>query len=524
MQRNTSTTRSRFVPAVTAGVLATCLGAVAGAPAAHADGGVGISSDFNGDGYEDLAIGSPYQAVRGKADAGTVTVSYGGFGGVSAGGTQLWHGDSPQLDGSASDHEFFGTALAAADFDGDGYADLAVGVPGNGSGATGAGSVVVLKGGPGGLTATGSREYRQGAGVPGTAGTSEDFGWALAAGDFDRDGRADLAVGAPGDTSGGIRGGSVSVLRGVDEWNGNSTVLEPDSVWTDGQVGQGFPANGSQFGRAVATGDVTGNGFDDLVAGSPGTQRITLLHGGEDGITSVNGRTVTPTDLPGGAPRPSFGVTLAVGRFVGSHHEDVAIGAPQASVVSEPGAGVVTVLRGDAWGVDTTRPQVLVEGAVPGGDMRARDGFGSALVAGSFGHGGEEDLVIGSEGQDVDLGRDAGAAYVFYGGAESFYEADRTVLSSTADGYRNAGNTNDWFGTSLGRADLNGDGRDEVLVGAPGDRVGGLQAAGSVEVFAGQDGAVSNSHARTTWHQGLFPNVANALNSPSVHYGRGLSR
>ncbi|WP_432512901.1 FG-GAP repeat protein [Kineococcus sp. SYSU DK001] len=50
-----------------------------------------------------------------------------------------------------------------------------------------------------------------------------------------------------------------------------TTVLEPDSVWSDGQVGKGFPADGSQFGRSVATGDVTGDGFDDLVVGSPGT-------------------------------------------------------------------------------------------------------------------------------------------------------------------------------------------------------------------------------------------------------------
>ncbi|WP_432512774.1 integrin alpha [Kineococcus sp. SYSU DK001] len=191
-------------------------------------------------------------------------------------------------------------------------------------------------------------------------------------------------------------------------------------------------------------------------------------------------------------------MTVAVGRFIGSHHADVAVGAPQASVVAAPGAGVVTVLPGDPWGVDTTKPQILVEGALPDGYMQARDGFGSALVAGSFGHGGHEDLVIGSEGQDVDLGQNAGAAYVFYGGAESFYEADRTVLSSTTDGYRNSGNSGNMFGYSLGRADLNGDGRDDVVVGAPGDDVGGVQSAGSAEIYPGQDGPVSRWAGHTT--------------------------
>ena len=105
-----------------------------------------------------------------------------------------------QVGGTAEFLDRFGEALAAGDFNGDGFADLAGGASGEDvGGVRDAGAVSVLYGAAGGLTTAGGRLFTQ----VGSAAEEQDwFGWALAAGDFNRDGFADLAVGAPYETVG----------------------------------------------------------------------------------------------------------------------------------------------------------------------------------------------------------------------------------------------------------------------------------------------------------------------------------
>src|SRR5262249_47532020 len=104
-----------------------------------------------------------------------------------------------------------------ADLNGDGQADLAVGVPGESVGTTtSAGAVNVIYGSGGGLTATGNQQWTQNsAGVLDSAEAGDSFGAALAAGDVDRDGHADLAIGVPGESVGTTAGaGALNMLYG----------------------------------------------------------------------------------------------------------------------------------------------------------------------------------------------------------------------------------------------------------------------------------------------------------------------
>jgi hypothetical protein len=167
--------------------------------------GVAVASevwaDFNGDGFADLAVGVEVEDIGSIQDAGAVNVLYGTDAGLSSTGNQFWHQDSPGVLDVAESYDLFGSALAAADFDGDCFADLAVGVRQEGIGTLElAGAVNVLYGEPLGLSAYLDQFWHQDSpGILDVAEAYKYFGETLAAGDFDGDGFADLAIGAPGE-------------------------------------------------------------------------------------------------------------------------------------------------------------------------------------------------------------------------------------------------------------------------------------------------------------------------------------
>ncbi|MEM0961570.1 MAG: T9SS type A sorting domain-containing protein [Bacteroidota bacterium] len=152
------------------------------------------AGDFNGDGFDDLAIGVPFEAIESTPRAGAVGVLFGFGQGLQSGASF----SQRTFDGQASvEDDFFGWSLAAGDFDGDGFDDLAMGTPGDRvEGSAGAGSVSVRYGSVDGLPSSRNVTFSQ-ANVLGTVEAFDNFGTAAAAGDFNGDGRADLAIGVP---------------------------------------------------------------------------------------------------------------------------------------------------------------------------------------------------------------------------------------------------------------------------------------------------------------------------------------
>ncbi|GAA3446075.1 FG-GAP repeat protein [Planomonospora venezuelensis] len=399
----------------------------------------GVSSDFDGDGRADLAVAAPYATVRGHARAGSVTILYGMR--TERRLTQ----DGPGVPGEAETGDAFGSALATGDFDGDRCADLAVGVSEEdraGSGADGRGTVQLFRGSPDGLRPgavldAGDLGRRRGPdrfgaalaagdldgdgddelviGIPGLGGggvgvyglagrrpyvitqesrwvdqserATDQFGSVLATGDFDGDGRAEIAAGAPADTVLKNGQGSVTVL---DVRRRRAVQLTQDSPWITGRA-EPWDA----FGAALATGDFNADGRGDLAIGVPGegltaNQRamdygdgtVVVVYGARGGLRTATSEAWSQRGLKG-RPRYSdrFGAALASGDFNGDGDDELAIGVP--------GENAVQVLAGTRSGGLTKQNDLLVTGG--GGD------FGAALAA-VPGRGPGQGLVVAAPG------------------------------------------------------------------------------------------------------------------------------
>ena len=188
-------------------------------------------SDFNGDGYADLAIGAK-QSEAGDDAGGTVNVIYGSSGGLTAAGDQLWSQDSPGVKGVAS-----------------GWDDA----------------------------------------EDETWSPGDEFGAALASGDFDRDGFADLAIGAPSDGETGVRRGAVNVLYGAS----TGLTAAGDQLWTRNNIPGQADVPGS-LGAVLEAADFNGDGFADLaIATFDATGAVRLLFGSAGGLTTIGSLLLT---------------------------------------------------------------------------------------------------------------------------------------------------------------------------------------------------------------------------------------
>src|SRR5262249_38386484 len=190
--------------------------------------------DFDNNGRDDLAVGSP--AFDSSPIFGVVRVFY-DFDGSSR----------PQFLSTTASVPHFGDALAAGDFDGDGVADLAIGEPVlDVGGFQDSGAVTVLYGSQNRLAPNGVSLWHQAvSGVKGLVAANNQYGAALTAGDFNHDGRDDLAIGLPGESSG--RGG-VNVLYGAA---GGLSAIN-NQLWEQGQLGLvDFGEAGDSFGRSL---------------------------------------------------------------------------------------------------------------------------------------------------------------------------------------------------------------------------------------------------------------------------------
>jgi D-alanyl-D-alanine carboxypeptidase len=427
--------------------------------------------DFNGDGYDDLAAGAQFEDASGYNHAGMVVVSYGSEYGIKRSGAQaLLQSDGDALEANA----LFGAAVAAGDFDDDGYDDLAIGAPLADVDAshTNTGYVFVYAGGPGGLSYW---HYLWQPGGGGSAESNDRFGASLCVGNFDGlpSTNEDLAIGSPGEDgdAGAVfwfTGGSQGLLNGSHGWFKQSTL-------------GGTNVAGDQFGYSLTSGQIQSSGYEELVVGAPfkevgGTQNageVWLLMGSATGPNTATARLIDPgeDDLPHGPyPDGYFGWSVAAGRYWGGDYDGLAIGEPGRSYFGHPGSGRVVVGKGGLFGLSFTNGNdVTFFQDDMGWALGDNDGFGRSLVAGYYNLAdGGEDLIIGSPTDDSNGGSSfSGVISVVFGGPSG--PGGHGYTGWAQDAFSDDIVSFDDFGRALAVGNFDSTNRGNLAVGAPGE-------------------------------------------------------
>jgi hypothetical protein len=420
-------------------------------------GALSMAGDVNGDGYTDVIVGSAYYD-GGQTDEGRATVYLGGSSGLAASPIRTYESDQAEAHLGLS----VGTA---GDVNGDGYADVIVGIPYFDAGQTNEGQMRIYYGTP-----TGPAQ------LPAASIDSDEAETSLGAsvqtaGDVNGDGASDIIVGAP--LRGTDNAGRAQIYLGsADDYTETAAfVSEPNQV-------------GANMGSGLGFADVNGDGYSDLLgsawfydAGETNEGRIYCWLGGRDGISN-------PADWYQDANQANgyFGrVCRSAGDVNGDGYEDAVATAP-GWTIPEQSEGGVWVYHGSPTGLSAA------DWTTQGQQVFADCGW-SAGAAGDVNGDGYGDLIVGVPGR-ANPQTDEGAAWLYLGSSTGLENTLEVGWEGNQDGAK--------AGYSVACAgDVNGDGYSDLISGAPSFDDGQTNEGCVFVFFGGTELSISYSQILT---------------------------
>ncbi|SDU32533.1 FG-GAP repeat protein [Nitrosomonas ureae] len=450
---------------------------------------VSDAGDVNGDGFDDLMVGTPFADSNGLS-SGSSYVVFGkaaGFEGIMN-LSELDGNNGFRLDGIKNGDWSSDSFSNAGDVNGDGFDDLIIGAyrAGNSSGSS-----YVVFGKASGFDAAmnlsdldGSNGFR----LNGVAAGDDSGRSVSGAGDVNGDGFDDLLIGASRADPNGSSSGSIYVVFGKASGFG-STMNLSDLEGNNGFRLDGVKDRGYAGTSVSGTGDVNGDGLDDLLVGGLSSNYVVF------GKTSGFDATMNLSDLEGSngfhldGPGRSASISSA-GDVNGDGFDDLVIGYPFASL-SGSNIGATCVVFGKASGFDASMNLSNLDGSngfrVDG--VVEYDFLGRSVSnAGDVNGDGFDDLIIGAAGSPNGI-PGAGSSYVLFGKASGFDAVFNVSNLGGTNGFRLDGvAAGDGSGGSVSAAgDVNGDGFDDLLIGAPNAAPNGRYSGSSYVIFGRSD-------------------------------------
>lgn len=428
------------------------------------------AGDVNGDGYDDILIGA-YKDEDGGAEAGQTYLFLGNSSGWS-GNTIISNADASWWGESAYDYSGYSVA-GAGDVNGDGYDDILIGAYGDDDGGALAGQTYLILGKGSGWEMDADLSDAD-ASFIGEGGGDNAGRRVAGAGDVNNDGYDDILIGSYWNSGGGGTAGQTYLIFGKSAgWEMDVALANVDASFL-GENGLDYSG-----GAIAGTGDVNGDGFDDILIGASGNDeggnsagQTYLIFGSSSGWIMDFELTNASASFIGEAADDTAGYSVSgAGDVDGDGYDDILIGA-KGNDDGGVGSGQAYLIFGKTSGWVMDFNLTNASASFIGEDTNDLAGD-SVSGAGDVNGDGYADILIGAYGDD-DGGSSAGHSYLVFGkpsGWTANFELSNASASFIGE------DASDFSGRSVsGAGDVNGDGYDDILIGAYGDDDGGGEA------------------------------------------------